>query len=177
MDRRDWLVAWLAGTIGVMGTLGGSWIAGYQHERTIARQVQIDIVKLQAIERITELKAFKEAGLRYMKSIDNFVNKLAFDTSHDKNLVEQLGLVQSSANDLVLTADDELTRQTMAVTQTMNRLLIPSEKPMEQRLAELNLQVVDWIKQYKRSLEAMKTQNEEMLNLPASVQATASLKH
>jgi len=32
MDRKDWLVPLLAAVIGVMGTLGGSLVAGYQHD-------------------------------------------------------------------------------------------------------------------------------------------------
>jgi hypothetical protein len=84
--------------------------------------------------------------------------------------------VQSAGNDVVLMADDELARHTMALNQTIARLLMPSSKPMEQRLAELNAQVVEWIKQFKRSLDALKTQHEEALSLKASTQVAAQLK-
>jgi Sec-independent protein translocase protein TatA len=47
---------------------------------------------------------------------------------------------------------------------------------MEKRLAELNVQVIDWIKQFKRSLDALKIQNEEALGLHASAQVAAPLK-
>ena len=47
---------------------------------------------------------------------------------------------------------------------------------MEQRLGELNVQVLAWIKQFKRSLDALKTQNEEALGLHASVQVAAPLR-
>jgi Sec-independent protein translocase protein TatA len=47
---------------------------------------------------------------------------------------------------------------------------------LEQRLAELNAQVVEWIKQFKRSLDALKTQHEEALSLKASTQVAAQLK-
>jgi Sec-independent protein translocase protein TatA len=53
---------------------------------------------------------------------------------------------------------------------------MPNAKPMEQRLAELNVQVVEWIKQFKRSLDALKAQNEDALGLRASVQVAAPLK-
>ena len=45
----------------------------------------------------------------------------------------------------------------MALNQTIARLRMPSSKPMAQRLAELNAQVEAWIKQFKRSLDALKT--------------------
>ena len=45
MDRKDWLVPFLVAVIGVMGTLGGGWGAGYQHERAATRQAQIDLAK------------------------------------------------------------------------------------------------------------------------------------
>jgi Sec-independent protein translocase protein TatA len=47
---------------------------------------------------------------------------------------------------------------------------------MEQRLAELNAQVVEWIKQFKRSMDALKTEHEETLSLKASTQVVAQLK-
>jgi Sec-independent protein translocase protein TatA len=64
----------------------------------------------------------------------------------------------------------------MALNQTIIRLLMPSSKPMEQRLAELNAQVVEWIKQFKRSMDALKTEHEETLSLKASTQVVAQLK-
>jgi Sec-independent protein translocase protein TatA len=64
----------------------------------------------------------------------------------------------------------------MALNQTIARLLMPSSKPMEHRLAELNAQVVEWIKQFKRSLDALKNQHEEALSLQASTQTVAPLK-
>lgn len=73
-------------------------------------------------------------------------------------------------------ADDELARQTIALNQTLTRLLMPSAKPMEQRLAELNVQVVEWIKQFKRSLDALKTQHEEAQSFKASTQTVAQLR-
>jgi hypothetical protein len=36
--------------------------------------------------------------------------------------------------------------------------------------------VLDWIKQFKRSLDILKTQNEDALGLRASVQVAAPLK-
>ena len=176
MDRKDWLVALLAMTLGVLGTLGGSLVAGYQHERAAARQAQFDLAKQQAVERAAELKAFAQAGLRYMNASDALVNHLVFASTRDKALADHLALVQSAGNEVMLMADDELARQTMAVNQAMTRLLMPSAKPMAQRLAELNGQVVEWIKQFKRSLNVLKTEHEELLGLHASVQATATLK-
>lgn len=176
MDRKDWLVPFLAAVIGVMGTLGGSWVAGYQHERAGARQAQIDLAKHLAAERAAELKALKQAGLRYMNATDALVNNLVFAHARDQTLADHLALVQSAGNEVVLMADDELARQTMALNQTLVRLLMPSAKPMEQRLAELNAQVVTWIKQFKRSLDALKTQHEEALSLRASTQVVAQLK-
>jgi type VI protein secretion system component VasF len=84
--------------------------------------------------------------------------------------------VQSAGNDVVLMADDELARHTMALNQTIVRLLMLSSKPMEPRLAELNAQVVAWIKQFKRSLDALKTQHEEAQSFKASTQTVAQLK-
>jgi hypothetical protein len=176
MDRKDWLVPFLAAVIGVMGTLGGSLVAGYQYERAAARQAQLDLAKQQAAERAAELKALKEAGLSYMNASDALVNNLVFASPREKALVDHLALVQSAGNEVVLMADDELARHTMALNQTIARLLMPSSKPMEQRLAELNAQVVEWIKQFKRSLDALKTQHEEALSLKASTQVAAQLK-
>ena len=45
----------------------------------------------------------------------------------------------------MLIADEELTRQTLSLNQTLAYLLMPSVKPMEQRLAELNVQVLAWM--------------------------------
>ena len=59
MDRKDWLMPLLAAAIGVMATLGGSLVAGYQHERAAARQAQLDFVKQQAAARAEEFNAFK----------------------------------------------------------------------------------------------------------------------
>ena len=176
MDRKDWLVALLAMTLGVLGTLGGSLLAGYQHERAAARQAQFDLAKQQAAERATELKAFAQAGLRYMNASDALVNHLVFTSARDKTLADHLALVQSAGNEVVLMGDDELARQTMTVNQTMARLLMPSSKPMEQRLAELNAQVLVWIKQFKHGLYTLKTQNEEALGSQASIQVTSALK-
>jgi len=176
MDRKDWLVALLAMTLGVLGTLGGSLVAGYQHERAAMRQAHIDLAKQQAADRVAELNALQQAGLRYMNVTDALVNQLVFAHARDQALLDYLTLVQSAGNDVVLMADDELARQTMDLNQTVTRLLMPSAKPMEQRLAELNAQVVAWIQQFKRSLDVLKIQHEEALGLHASVQATASLK-
>ncbi len=176
MDRKDWLVTLLATTLGVVGTLGGSLVAGYQHERAAARQAQNDLAKQQAADRAAELKAFKEVGLRYMNASDALVNNLVFATPRDKALAEHLALVQSAGNEVVLMADDELARQTIALNHTMAHLVMPSAKPLEQRLAELNVQVVDWIKQFKRSLDALKTQTEEAQSFKASTQTVAQLK-
>ena len=176
MDRKDWLVPLLAAVIGVMGTLGGSLVAGYQHERAAARQAQFELAKQLAAERAAEFQALKEAGLSYMRSTDALVNNLVFASSRDKALGEHFSLVQSAANDVVLSGDEELIRQTMALNRTLTRLLVPSTKPMEQQLAELNLQVLDWIKHFKRSLDILKTQNEDALGLRASVQVAAPLK-
>ena len=176
MDRKDWLVPLLAAVIGVMGTLGGSWVAGYQHERAAARQAHIDLANQLAAERAAELKAFKESGLRYMNATDALVNNLVFAQARDKTLADHLALVQSAANEVMLIGDEELTHQTITLNQTIARLLMPSSKPMEQRLGELNVQVLAWIKQFKRSLDALKTQNEEALGLHASVQVAAPLR-
>ena len=54
-------------------------------------------------------------------------------------MAEHLSLVQSAANEVMLIGDKELTHQTIA------RLLMPSAKPMEQRLGELNVQVLAWM--------------------------------
>ncbi len=176
MDRKDWLVALLAATLGVLGTLGGSLVAGYQYERAAARQAQLDLAKQQAADRAAELIALKSVGLRYMNASDALINNLVFAAARDKALAEHLALVQSAGNEVVVMADEELARQTMALNQSMARLLMPNAKPMEQRLAELNVQVVEWIKQFKRSLDALKTQNEEAQSFKASTQTVAQLK-
>jgi hypothetical protein len=176
MDRKDWLVPLLAAVIGIMGTLGGSLVAGYQHERAIARQAQLDIAKQQAAALAEELNTLKRTGLRYMTATDALVNQLVFANARDKALADQLALVQSASNELVLMADDELTRQTLALNQTLARLLMPKAQPMEERLAELNLQVVDWIKQFKRSLEVLRVQHGEALVARGSVQVSAQLQ-
>jgi hypothetical protein len=92
-----------------------------------------------AAERAAELKAFKESGLRNMDTTDGLVNHLVFAQARDKTLAEHLSLVQSAANEVMLIGDEELTHQTIA------RLLMPSAKPMEQRLGELNVQVLAWM--------------------------------
>lgn len=109
MDRKDWQVALLATTLGVLGALGGSLVAGYQHERVAARQAQLD-------------------------------------------------------------------RQTLVLNQILVRLLMPSTTPLAQRLAELNVQVVAWIKSFKRNLDFLKTQHEQALSLQATTQTEAQLK-
>jgi len=63
MDRKDWLVPLLAAVIGVMGTLAGSLVASYQHERTAARQAQFALAKHLAAERAAELKGKRLIGL------------------------------------------------------------------------------------------------------------------
>jgi hypothetical protein len=176
MDRKDWLVALLAASLGVLSTLGGSLVAGYQYERAAARQAQLDLAKQQAAERAAEFKALKEAGLHYMNAIDALVNSLVFASPRDNALVDHLALVQSAGNQVVLMADEELARQTIALNQTIARLLLSSAKPMEQRLAELNEQVVEWIKQFKRSLDALKTRSQEAQSFKASTQTVAQLK-
>jgi hypothetical protein len=176
MDRKDWVAPFLAATLGVLGTLGGCWLSGYQHERAAQRHAQVAAAKQVAAERAAELKALKEAGLRYMGATDALVNALAFGSPRDKALVEHLTHVQSAGNEVVLIADEELARQTVALNQHMASLLTPSSKPMEQRLAELNALLVDWIKQLRRGIDSLKTQNEDSLGLKASTQVVAQLK-
>ena len=176
MHRKDWLGPLFAVSIGVFGALGGSLVTGYQYERAAMRQAQMDLAKQQAAERAAELKAIKQAGLHYMNTTDALVNNLVFATPRDKALADHLTLVQSAGNDVVLMADDELARQTIALNQTIAYLLMPNAKPMEQRLAELNVQVVEWIRQFKRSLDTLKTQNDEAQSFKASTQTVAQLK-
>ena len=111
-----------------------------------------------------------------MDTTDALVNHLVFAQARDKTLAEHLSLVQSAANEVMLIGDEELTHQTITLNQTIARLLMPSAKPMEQRLGELNVQVLAWINLFKRSLDVLKTQNEEALGLHASVQVVAPLK-
>jgi hypothetical protein len=176
MDRKDWLLALLAATLGVLGALGGSLVAGYQCERAAARQAQLDVAKQQAAERTVEIKALKEAGLHFMNASDALVNNLVFASPRDKALFDHLALVQSAGNEVVVVADEELARQTIALTQTITRLLIPNANPMEQSLIDLNVQVVEWIKQFKRSLDALKAQQEAAQSFKASKQTVAQLK-
>lgn len=176
MDRKDWLTPLFAASIAVMGTLGGCWLSGYYHDRSAQRHAQMVAAKQIATERAAELKALKEAGLRYMAASDALVNALAFGSTRDKSLVDHLARVQSAGNDMVLMADDDLARQTLLLSQHMASLLNPSVKPMDQRLAELNTLLLDWIKQLKRSIDALKTQNEDALGLKASTQVVAQLK-
>ena len=75
-----------------------------------------------------------------------------------------------------LMANDELAQQTMRLNQTLASLLVSNAQPMEQRLGEINVQVVGWIKQFKRSLDALKAQQDESLSLKASTQTVAQLK-
>jgi hypothetical protein len=128
------------------------------------------------VERAAELKALKEAGLRYMGATDALVNALAFGSPRDKALVEHLAHVQSAGNELVLMADEPMARQTLALNQYMASLLTPSSKPMDQRLAELNVLLVDWIKQLRRGIDSLKPQNEDSLSFKASTQVVAQLK-
>lgn len=176
MDRKDWLVPLLAAVIGAIATLGGSLVEGYRHERATTRQVQLDFAKQQAAARTEEFNAFKHTGLRYMTAIDALVNQLVFSNARDKALIDHLALVQSATSELVLMADDELTRQTLELNQAIAQLLVPNAKPMAQRLGEFNELVVDWIHQFKRSLNVLKIRNEEALSLNASVQVVAPLK-
>jgi hypothetical protein len=111
-----------------------------------------------------------------MGATDALVNNLVFASPRDKALIDHLALVQSAGNEVVVMADEELARQTITLNQNIARLLMPSAKPMEQRLADLNVQVVAWIKQFKRSLDALKMQNEEAQSFKASTQTVAQLK-
>ena len=176
MDRKDWVAPLLAATLAMLGTLGGCWLSGYQHERAAHRHAQVAAAKQVAAERVAELKALKEAGLRYMSATDALVNALAFGSPRDKALVEHLAHVQNAGNEVVLIADEELARQTAALNQQMASLLAPSSKPMDQRLAELNTLLVDWIKQLRRGIDSLKTQNEDAMGLKASTQVVAQLK-
>ena len=175
MDRKDWLVPLLAALIGVMGTLGGSLVVGYQHERAAVRQAQVDLVKQQSAERAKALKTFKQAGLSYMAAMDALVNSWVFAPARDKALPEHLALVQNASHEVVLMGDEALTRQTLSLNQTLTRLLLPSPLPMGPRLDELNEEVVDWIKHFKRSLDAMNNRHDEALGWNASVQVSAPL--
>ena len=49
----------LVANIGFMGTLGGSLVAGDQHDRVAVRQVPIDIAKQSAAARVEKLNVFK----------------------------------------------------------------------------------------------------------------------
>ncbi len=80
-----------------------------------------------------------------MDTTDALVNHLVFAQARDKTLAEHLSLVQSAANEVMLIGDEELTHQTITLNQTIARLLMPSAKPMEQRLGELNVQVLAWM--------------------------------
>ena len=148
-----------------------------ERETDLAVAAEIRYGRIPELDlRAAELKALKEAGLRYMAASDALVNALAFGSTRDKSLVDHLARVQSAGNDMVLMADDDLARQTLLLSQHMASLLSPSVKPMDQRLAELNTLLLDWIKQLKRSIDALKTQNEDALGLKASTQVVAQLK-
>jgi hypothetical protein len=176
MNRKDWLVASFAATIGVLATLIGSLATAYQFERAVERKAEIDFVNQLAEERAAELKALKDAGLRYVTAVDALVNHLVFNASREEKMVEHLAMVQSSGNEVVLIADEDLTRQTIALNRSLNQLPIPSDKPMSQRLVELNAMVVDWIKLFKHSFFALKARNEETTGLHASALVVAPLK-
>jgi hypothetical protein len=176
MDRKDWQAPLLGVTIGVLGTLGGCWLTGYQHERMALRHAQELAAKQIAAERIAEFKAFKEAGLRYLSATDVFVNALATGNARDKALLDHLFRVQSTGNDLVLMGDEDLARETLALNHYMASLLNPSPQPMDQRLAELNTLLMGWIKQMKYGMESLKTQNIDSLGPKASTQVVAQLK-
>jgi hypothetical protein len=176
MNRNDWFVPLLAAVFGAMSVLGGSLVTGYQHERAAARQLQLAWVTQQAEDRAIERAAFKQAGLQYMMAIDAMVNNLVFAQARDKAVLEHLAHVQSAGHELALMANDELAQQTMRLNQTLASLLVSNAQPMEQRLGEINVQVVGWIKQFKRSLDALKAQQDESLSLKASTQTVAQLK-
>ncbi len=176
MDRKDWLVPLLAALFGVMGALGGSLVAGYQHERAALRQAHANLAKQQMNERAQALKVFQETGLRYMGATDSLVNSLVFANQRDKPSIDHWALVQSTGNELTLLADDELARETLTLNQAIMHLLVPSAKPLDQRLGEVNALVVTWIKLFKRNLDALKIQNEEALGLNASVHVATPLK-
>lgn len=176
MERKDWLVPVLAAMLGMMAAWGGGLVAGYQHERAIARQMLQQQASQQVAHRAAELKAFKDAGLSYMSAVDALVHQSVFATARDKPMADSLSQAQTISHHLVLMADDELTHQTLALNQALSRLSVPTAQPMTQRLTELNAMVLEWIKLFKRNLNALKTQHEEALGLNASVQVASTLK-
>jgi hypothetical protein len=176
MERKDWLVPVLAAMLGMMAAWGGGLVAGYQHERAIARQMLQQQASQQVAHRAAELKAFKDAGLSYMSAVDALVHQSVFATARDKPMADPLSSAQATSHQLVLMADEELTHQTLALNQALLRLSVPTAQPMTQRLAELNAMVLEWIKLFKRNLNALKTQHEEAMGLNASVQVAATLK-
>jgi hypothetical protein len=176
MDRKDWFAPLLAVLIGIMGTLGGSLMTGYHHERAAYRQAQIDLSRQLSAERAAELKSLKDAGMRYLGANDAFVNALLLTTGREKALAEQYVRVQTSGNEVIIVADEELARQTRLIDRYLAELQTPNGKPMEQRLDELNTLLVDWIKQFKRSLERLKARSEDVLTLQATTQTAAQLR-
>lgn len=177
MDRRDWLAPLFAVTIGVVAALGGGWVTDYLHERAALRQAQVAVAKQLVAERDAELKLLKEAGLRYMGATDAMVNAVALGSAKDKALAEYFTHVQSSGNDLILIADEELARQTIAMNQYMANMMSAADKPTPERLAELNTLLIDWIKQLKRDMASLKNRGEDAMGgIRASTQVVAQLK-
>ena len=177
MDRKDWLAPLLAVTIGVLAALGGGWVTEYLHERAALRQAQVALAKKLVAERDAELKSLKEAGLRYMGATDAMVNAVALGSAKDKALAEYFTRVQSSGNDLVLIADEELVRQTIAMNQFMANMLTAGDKVTDEHLAELNTLLADWIKQLKRDMASLKNRNEDAMgDTKASTQVVAQLQ-
>lgn len=101
---------------------------------------------------------------------DSLLNTLVHGPLSDIVRAEHLALTQGAGNQVVLLADDVL------AGQTLRRLVVPSAQPTAQRVSELNLQVMDWIKQFKHDLALLKAQREDALPMKASTQAVVQLK-
>ncbi|WP_152681988.1 hypothetical protein [Chromobacterium subtsugae] len=169
MDKKDWVVPLISGVIGVAGGVGGAMTAGYYQERAAFQQAQVEMTKIEAADKTAGIKELKDAAAHYLAENDALLNAVVLSPKKEKVLVDHLTKVQTAGAVLIVLADDELARYTSSVNAYSASLLSGgNQPPIDQRLSQLATIRAEWMKQLRRSLDALKKQSDENLTVRSS---------
>lgn len=161
MERKDWVVPLISGVIGILGAVSGGVVTAHYQERLAERHARIEQVKASLTDRASSLKELKNAGVHYLTAQDAFINTVLLSPEKDKAVLDQLTKLLAAGAEVMVMGDEDLVRQTNAVNASTAAVLLNRSQPLEQRMEALSAARAEWMRQLKRSLEAISAVSNE----------------